>query len=570
MSATTLSATTVAVPTAATPAEHIDAMLEDLRSAQPRLEAMGPGARAELARALIASVATAGGAWTAAGAACKAIPADSPWAAEEIVLGPLLVLRALQLMAQALEDTEEQGAPELPGAAALDPRGRVRVPVFPSELMYDSAVFAGFTGSAIMQAGVGLEDVGARQAGHFRLGRPGGVTLVLGAGNLTSIGPTDALEKLFLVGHCVLLKLHPNFAGMAEVFDEALRPVIEAGLLRICQGGAETGAYAAHHPGVNDVHITGSDRAWDALVWGEGQEASRRRAAGTPLLRKLITGELGNVTPWIVVPSRWSDEELRHQAEHLVGSLICNTGFNCVAPRVVVTWRGWSQRERFLEAVQEFLDLVPARYAWYPGASERYEEYTGLAAREDRHLPWAFLRDLDPAAKPHAVSRECFVGAFAEVALDAPGERHFVERAADFANDGIAGNLGVSLIVHPEARADTDFGGAVERAVADLRYGTVAVNQWSGLSYVLKALPWGGYPTGTLGAPASGLGWAHNPYMLDGIEKSLFEGPFLVEPKPVTFPTNRNAGGILRALLELTGRPEPENVERLVAEVGLA
>ena len=114
------------------------------------------------------------------------------------------------------------------------------------------------------------------------------------------------------------------------------------------------------------------------------------------------------MTPWIVVPSHWSEEELLHQAEHLVGSLICNTGFNCAAPRVVVTWRGWSQRERFLDAVQEFLDLVPARLAWYPGASERYADYLGAPAPADRAFPWGFLRDVDPATHPHVVARECF------------------------------------------------------------------------------------------------------------------------------------------------------------------
>lgn len=194
----------------------------------------------------------------------------------------------------------------------------------------------------------------------------------------------------------------------------------------------------------------------------------------------------------------------------------------------------------------------------------------GGRAREDRNLPWGFLRDVDPDARPHVVGRECFVGAFAEVGLGARDEAGFVDRATAFANDGIAGSLGVTVVVHPEARADERLGGAVERALAELRYGTVAVNQWSGISYVAKAMPWGGYPTGTLAAPGSGLGWAHNPYMLEGIEKSLFEGPFVAAPKPVTFPTNRNAGGILRALLALSGRPDQERLERLVAEVQLA
>lgn len=553
-----------------TPYPEIDRMVAELTETQPRLGALGPSGRAALARECLQSVAATADAWAARGAACKQIPETSPWAAEEIVLGPLLVVRYLQLAAEALEAAAEHGVPRLPGTPALGPDGRLRVPVFPSETMFDAAVFAGFSGTAIMDAGMGEAELLAAQRAHLRGGGPGSVALVLGAGNLTSIGPTDALERILARGSCVLLKPHPNFAAMEDVYRDALRPLVARGFLRICQGGAEVGDYAAHHPGIDEVHITGSHRAWEALVWGGGAEGRRRRAANAPRLTKPMTGELGNVTPWIVIPGEWTEDELRHQAEHLVGSLICNSGFNCAAPRVVVTSAAWRQRERFLNLVEEVLHGVAPRLAWYPGASERYAAYVGETARTDLNLPWAFLRGVDPDARREVVEQECFVGAFAEVPLAAADTADFVRAATAFTNDRVAGTLGVTLIVHPEARRQPEVEAAVERAVRELRYGTVGINQWSGMAFVTMALPWGGHPSATRSAPGSGIGWTHNPYALEGVEKSVFEGPFVVEPKPVIFPSNRNAGGILRGLLGLATEPGQPALERLVGEVALA
>ena len=37
----------------------------------------------------------------------------------------------------------------------------------------------------------------------------------------------------------------------------------------------------------------------------------------------------------------------------------------------------------------------------------------------------------------------------------------------------------------------------------------------------------------------SGLGWVHNTFMLEGIEKSVIRGPLKVAPKPAWFYDNR-------------------------------
>ena len=85
------------------------------------------------------------------------------------------------------------------------------------------------------------------------------------------------------------------FAGplVAEVFA----PFVEAGFMRMAYGGAEAGAYLAQHPGIDEIHITGSARTHDAIVFGAGPEGAARKARGDVSLRKRVTSELGGVCP---------------------------------------------------------------------------------------------------------------------------------------------------------------------------------------------------------------------------------------------------------------------------------
>ena len=103
---------------------------------------------------------------------------------------------------------------------------------------------------------------------------------MLGAGNVSSIAPTDAFSKLFQEGKVVLLKMNPVndiWAG----FLSKLRALIEAGFLRIIYGGAEVGTYAVEHESVDEVHITGSIFSHETIVWGPpGADRERRKAEG--------------------------------------------------------------------------------------------------------------------------------------------------------------------------------------------------------------------------------------------------------------------------------------------------
>ncbi len=134
-------------------------------------------------------------------------------------------------------------------------------------------------------------------------------------------------------GKTVVMKANPVNDYLVPHWSKALAALIDAGVLRIVEGGAVIGHYLTGHARIDEVHITGSDKTYDAVVFGTGPEGARRKAADDPVLDKSVTAELGNVSPVIVVPGKWTIPELRYQAEHVATMLVNNAGFNCVSAR---------------------------------------------------------------------------------------------------------------------------------------------------------------------------------------------------------------------------------------------
>src|SRR5262249_1567404 len=242
-------------------------------------------------------------------------------------------------------------------------------------------------------------DLPSTQALNYRdKSHPGKVALVLGAGNVSSIGPADALYKLFVEDQVVLFKANPVNAYVGPLIEEAFRALIEPGYLQVVYGGAAEGAYLCSHPDVEEVHVTGSDKTFEAIVFGTGSDGAARKAAGTPVLTKRVTGELGNVSPVIVVPGPWSRSAIAYQAAHLASMLTTNAGFNCNATRVILTHADWRQRTALLTKLREILGNTPPRAAFYPGARERHANFLDahpealqLGGANGDQLPWTLI-----------------------------------------------------------------------------------------------------------------------------------------------------------------------------------
>jgi acyl-CoA reductase-like NAD-dependent aldehyde dehydrogenase len=540
---------------------RLDEALARLRDAAPGWARAPLPERIALARAMLRGVDRTAERAVDAACAAKGIPTDTPAAGEEWLTGPYVTARILRQLAHSMKLLARNGnTPVGPTSETID--GRLAVRVFPASRL-DMLLFLPIRADVHLEAGVdeaGLHETRARF--HKSPDHDGKVCLILGGGNINSIPPTDVATKLFNEGKVCVLKMNPVNAYLGPILEDAFADVIAQGLLAIVYGGAEEGSYLAQHAAVDEVHITGSDRTHDAIVWGPpGPERAERMARGKPLLAKEITSELGNVSPVLVVPGPWDAGTLRTQAESVAGMVTHNASFNCNAAKMLVTARGWRHRDAFLAGAEHYMALAPARKAWYPGAFERYRSLTeGRASirrvgQGEGALPWTLVTGLDAETEDRAFTTEPFCSILSETSVGSDDPIEFLERAVTFANDRLWGTLSAQLVVHPRTLADPVTGPAVERAIRALRYGTVAVNTWAGYGFAFGTTPWGAYPGSTLTDIQSGRGFVHNTLMLERIEKCVIRHPARTFPKPPTFPSHRTAHLLGRRMtkLETTG-----------------
>jgi hypothetical protein len=118
----------------------------------------------------------------------------------------------------------------------------------------------------------------------------------------------------------------------------------------------------------------------------------------------------------------------------------------------------------------------------------------------------------------------------------------FIVRAVEFANNTLWGTLSATLVVHPASLKDPQVGPAIERAIAELRYGTVSLNMLAYYSAYFMVSPWGAFPGHDIYDIQSGIGKVFNFLMLERPEKSVTRAPFRrIDPltvsskKPVEF-----------------------------------
>lgn len=542
----------------------LDSAVQTLQSNKDAWVVLPTNERIALIDRLIKDFAAIAPRWVAASLQAKGVPEDSPVAGEEWGAGILPVLKNLRQLRQSLQDIVAIGHPKIPGPVTTRPDGQVVAQIFPQN-SYDRLFFGGFTAEIWMEPGVTAEGLPKTQALVYQdTHHEGKVALVLGAGNVSSIGPMDILHKLFTEDQVVVFKTNPVNAYLGPLLEESFAALIEPGFLRVVYGGAQEGAYLCNQAAVDEIHITGSDKTFDAIVFGPSSEGATRKAEQKPLLTKRITGELGNVSPVIVVPGPWSAKDLAYQAEHIVSMLTNNAGFNCNATRVVVQHAGWTQRESLLQQMRGILQKVPPRAAYYPGAQARqssfvaaHQEAEQYGTRTDEQLPWTFVAGVDPVNEEDiCFTTEAFCSLFAETALDAASVVEYIDRAVDFANEHLWGTLNATILVHPRSLKDPAIAAAVERAIANLRYGTIGVNYWAGTGFALVAPTWGAFPGHTIDNIQSGTGVVHNTLMFSRPQKTVLRASFRSLPTPPWFVTRgKTARKLFPKLAEMEVAP---------------
>ncbi|WP_091229781.1 aldehyde dehydrogenase family protein [Microbacterium sp. 3J1] len=521
---------------------RLDAAIDELQTGTRTWAALTLAQRITLLRAVRTSVAAAAEDWATTAAASKGLDDRHPLRGEEWLSGPYSALGALDAYIETLSRLAH-GRNPLDGIRVdRAPGGRTRVHAFPLTGI-DRLLLSGYTGEVWLEPGV--TPGAARASAGLAQRTPaasGGVGLVLGAGNVTSIPVLDVLYELLAHNRTALLKVNPTQDALVPVYKRAFAPLIGPGLLRIVRGGPAVGEHLTAHPGISHVHITGSAATFDAIVWGRGAAATRRRRENRPQLKKPITAELGGVSPIIVVPGDWTDADLAYQAEHVATMRLQNCGHNCIAGQVVIISADWAQADAFRAALRRAYANAPERLTWYPGSSSRMDLATD-AYPDALVLGDRLLVEIGDGDDPTALQRtEYFAPVLGVVTVPGTGQE-FLDGAVAYANENLQGTLGANLLIDPAT--EKSLGPAFERAIAALRYGSIAINGWTAFGFITPTLTWGAFPGSTIADVGSGIGVVHNALLLDRVERSVIRGPF--RPFPRSLPLV-NGGGRMSIL----------------------
>jgi hypothetical protein len=555
---TTAGSSAIAEPQPTTQPQ-LDRVVARLKEGARKFAGLSLDDRMQLARAMQVGYLGVARASVEAACAAKGIPLGGPLEGEEWTLGPWFVVRHLRLIRESLSSLKQTGNTRV-GKLGRTADQRLTVQVFPAGPI-DGMLFQGVRVDVHLQAGVTEEEMENSRAFFYKQpDHDGRIVLVLGGGNVNGIPTMDVLTKMFNEGKACILKMNPVNAYLGPFLEEAFVEAIRQNYLAVVYGGSDEGAYLARHPDIDEVHLTGSDRTFDQIVWGPpGPEREARKAQGQPFLRKTVTAELGNVSPVIVLPGPYTDKQILYQAEDVAAGLTFNAAFDCNANKVLILPKGWAQRELFLSGVERALSKAVPRKAYYPGAHDRWRLYSSdrqsakrFGSETEDLLPWTMVRDLDSADRAErAFNSESFCPVLFETQVGSDDPVEFLDKAVTFANERLWGTLSAGLVVHPKSMKDPVLAGSVERSIANLRYGAVCVNAWAGYLFAFVTPPWGAHPSSSINDIQSGIGWVHNTPMLEGIEKAVLRHPLTAMPKPTYFPSHRSAHKLMPRMTAL-------------------
>ncbi|WP_405060511.1 aldehyde dehydrogenase family protein [Kribbella sp. NBC_01505] len=512
----------------------LDQAIGDVTEAKDRWATLPIAGRLDYLNRIRTLVAGRADAWIALAAQAKGLRQDSPLLNEEWLGGPYAVLTWINAVTETLQALDAGTDPLRGSKVSERADGQTVVRVAPHDFN-EWLLLNGFSTEVWMQPGVTPANVRDSLGSTYRGPRSAGqVALVLGAGNVSSIAPLDLLYKLYADNEVVVCKLNPVNDYLGPTFEEIFAPLIEDGYVRFVNGGADVGEYLCTHAGVDTIHVTGSERTHDAIVYGVGPEAAARRERDERVNPKPVSAELGGVGPTIVVPGPWSPADIAFQAEHIATQKLQNSGFNCIAAQVLVLPEGWEHTEALIAAVRSALERAEERPAYYPGADDRRQgatdAYPQAEALAGNRTLVTGVDATDP--KAYAFTNEFFAPVLATTTLPAESAAAFLELAVTFANEQLHGTLGANILIHP--RTIRELGPKLDDAVAALRYGTIAINAWTGVGYLSPRATWGAFPGHTPDDVQSGIGVVHNALLFDRPQKTVVRAPFTPFPRSIT------------------------------------
>ncbi len=422
--------------------------------------------------------------------------------------------------------------------------------VFPNNFT-ERITFPFIDAKVIFNKSMSFEDINKYRGFSKRYDIDPSITLVLGAGNFSSIPYLDVLYHLITRKSVILLKLNPVNEYLKPVFEKVFQNFIERGYIIVTTGNIDESKYMATHPGINHIHLTGSDKTFEDIVYGrELTDKEKESKSLTKINTKPITSELGNVTPIIIHPGKWSTSDIKYQARKIVTAKLNNNGFNCIAAQVVVLPDGWGQTDTLIKFVKHYMSKAKERKAYYPESIERLEKLEKDKGYERVNAMSCVTPHLTREIKAYSKFEidEVWSSTIYFKKIDYTSIEDFAKKAINYCNDELWGNLGVSVIIKDHEKKFNEH--ITNLYIDKLNYGTVAINEWAAIGYIIPQLPWGGFPGNRDNDIQSGQSVVHNSMLfespLKGVVNTKFRISRLIDPP--WFVTNKKARRLFRNL----------------------
>lgn len=195
-----------------------------------------------------------------------------------------------------------------------------------------------------------------------------------------------------------------------------------------------------------------------------------------------------------------------------------------------------------------------------------HPEAEQIGEARNGELPWTIIPEVDHEKSDDiCFTTEAFCSVVAVTSISAASVPEFLESSVKFANQRLWGTLAAGLFVHPATMKDPQVKTAIDKAIEDLRYGTIGVNCSAGVSWVMMTTPWGAYPGQDIFDIRSGNSFVHNTLMFSKPQKTVVYAKFREKPKPITFVSRgeviRNMGSLL---VDLMAAPSPWKLPRIL------
>ena len=481
--------------------------------------------------------------WATVGAKNKGVT-NTTAEGEEWLGGPFASVFGLQYYIETLKDVNR------PLDASLHNEELNTYKVFPNNIL-EKMFFPFISAEVKFNKNLKFKDIEKYRGYAMRYSHDPNVTLVLGAGNVSCIPLLDAIYHIVTKRSVVYLKLNPVNEYLLPVYEKVFENFISRGYMVVTKGSLSESQYMVEHKGIDHIHLTGSDETYEQIVYGKKLTENEKQLK---ILEKRNTvsfsSELGNVTPIIIHPGNWSNGELKFQARKIVTAKLNNGGFNCISAQVVILPEDWKHTDKLIKYIKHNMNKIDDRYSYYPNSLNllnKLEKDTNYTRENDESCATPHLtREIKSYSKYE--TSEVWGTSIYFKKIESTDNDDYVQKVVDYCNDTLWGNLGATVLFKKYKSKKNKKN--INYYIDNLRYGTVAINEWSAIGFIIPTLPWGGYPGNTDNNIQSGQDFVHNSLFfespLNGIVYSKFRMSNIIDP--LWFVTNKKGKKVFKNL----------------------